>query len=121
MIKKKSQLEAESVAWVQGEYRKLFDKRLDGMAAFLTQELRSKVTQQQKPAKVDTHSIENLIDRAWDNFAVPIPKEAVAFEIWNCLHRLGVEITHTDRCRYLPKMEGGVGRLREAFRAWYEA
>jgi hypothetical protein len=120
MTQKRSVLEAASIKWVQDEYRKLTEKRADGMATFITHELQHVLGQQQKPQAYDVTSIENIIDRAWGRGALPVPKEAVAFEIWNGLHMLGIDITHIDRSRYIPRMEGGAApsRLREAFRKW---
>ncbi len=115
--------ELASIQWVQEESRKLTEKRAASMAAFVTQELEYTLAQRQKPGPLDANSIENIIDRAWDHVGgLPVPREAVAFEVWNGLHLRGVEITHMDKCRYVPKMEGGAApsRLREAFRAWYE-
>jgi hypothetical protein len=117
----KRSLEQASIKWVQDEYRKLTTKRADGMAAFITQELQFVISERQRSQIVDSNAIENLIDRAWDRGPLPVSKEAVAFEIWNGLHILGVEIGQVEKCRYVPKMEGGPApaRLRAAFRTWY--
>jgi hypothetical protein len=101
--------------------RELKEKRLEGMVAFITEELKRIISQMGKPKSLDTGTIDNVIDRAWDRGSPPVLKEAVAFEIWNALHMLGVEITYTDKCQHLPKIEPGVGKLREAFRALYGA
>jgi hypothetical protein len=113
--------EETSIKWVQEEARKLIEERSKRMAAFIVQELDYRIAQTgDRP--IDTHSIENLVDRAFDHAELPLlPREAVAFEIWNALYMRGIEITHIDKTRYVPKLEGGPGpaRLREAFRNWY--
>lgn len=82
---------------------------------------RIRTCEQAERRGVSATEVDNLIDRAFDHAPLPASKQGIAFEIWNVLHATGTEITYPEKCRYVPKMEGGpvVSSLRKLFREWY--
>jgi hypothetical protein len=98
--------ELESINWVKAQAAALSKKRAESMARFIEEELGYGVVNRQKSGAYSATEVDNLIDRAFDRGALPISKQAIAFEIWNALHATGTEITDQEKCRYVPSVEG---------------
>jgi len=113
--------ELESINWVKAQAAALSKKRAESMARFIEEELGYGVVNRQKSGAYAATEVDNLIDRAFDRGALPVSKQAIAFEIWNVLHATGTEITDQEKCD-VPSVEGGpvVKDLRKFFRGWYE-